>query len=55
MRDVAVVSYVCQTTAREAVHNETEMIVPVVHEAVEKSGIPSKEIGFVCSGSARSR
>ena len=51
MRDVAVVSYVCSTTAREAVHNETEMIVPVLHEAVEKSGIPSKEIGFVCSGS----
>ena len=51
MRDVAVVSYVCSTTAREAVHNETEMIVPVLHEVVEKSGIPSKEIGFVCSGS----
>ena len=51
MRDVAVVSYVCSTTAREAVHNETEMIVPVLHEAVEQSGIPSKEIGFVCSGS----
>src|ERR1700712_1506378 len=27
------------------------MIVPVLHEAVEQSGIPSKEIGFVCSGS----
>ena len=51
MRDVAVVSYVCSTTAREAVRNETEMIVPVLHEAVEKSGIPGKEIGFVCSGS----
>ena len=51
MRDVAVVSYVCSTTAREAVHNETEMIVPVLHDAVEQSGIPSKEIGFVCSGS----
>jgi acetyl-CoA acetyltransferase len=51
MRDVAVVSYACSTTAREAVHNETEMIVPVLHEAVEQSGIPSKEIGFVCSGS----
>jgi acetyl-CoA acetyltransferase len=51
MRDVAVVSFVCSAVARDAVHNETEMIVPVVHEAVVQSGIPKSEIGFVCSGS----
>src|SRR5919198_1805632 len=27
------------------------MIVPVVHEAIEKSGLQQSEIGFVCSGS----
>ena len=27
------------------------MIVPVVHEAMAKSGLPKDEIGFVCSGS----
>jgi acetyl-CoA acetyltransferase len=51
MREVAVVSFVCSTTARDAVHNETEMIVPVLHEAIAASGVPHDEIGFVCSGS----
>jgi acetyl-CoA acetyltransferase len=51
MRDVAVVSFTCSTVARDAVHNETEMIVPVLHEAIAQSGIAKEEIGFVCSGS----
>jgi acetyl-CoA acetyltransferase len=51
MRDVAVVSFACSTTARDAVHNETEMIVPVLHEAIARSGLAHDEIGFVCSGS----
>jgi acetyl-CoA acetyltransferase len=51
MRDVAVVSFAYSNVARDALHNETEMIVPVLHEAVEKSGIAHDEIGFVCSGS----
>jgi len=51
MRDVAVVSFAYSAVARDAVHNETEMIVPVLHEAVESSGIPKHDIGFVCSGS----
>ena len=37
MRDVAVVSYACSNVARDASHNETEMIVPVLHEAIEKT------------------
>jgi acetyl-CoA acetyltransferase len=37
--------------ARDAQHNETEMLVPTVHAAVEESGIPKADIGFVCSGS----
>ena len=51
MRDVAVVSYTCSSVARDAVHNETEMIVPVLHEAIAQSGIAHDDIGFVCSGS----
>jgi acetyl-CoA acetyltransferase len=51
MRDVAVVSFACTAFAHEPVHNETEMIVPTVREAVSSSGIPKSDIGFVCSGS----
>jgi len=51
MRDVAVVSFACNAVARDASHNETEMIVPVLREAIEQSGIPRGDLGFVCSGS----
>lgn len=51
MRDVAVVSYASAAVAEDAQHNETEMIVPVVHEAVARSGLSKDQIGFVCSGS----
>jgi acetyl-CoA acetyltransferase len=52
MRDVAILSY-AQTpySAAETGRNEVEMLMPVLSEAVEKSGIPRKEIGFTCSGS----
>jgi acetyl-CoA acetyltransferase len=33
------------------VHNEVEILTPVIAEAVKRSGIPRKEIGFICSGS----
>src|SRR5258708_2897665 len=51
MRDVAVVSFAQSAVARDAEHNETEMLVPTVHAAVEESGIPKADSGFVCSGS----
>src|SRR6476661_3572492 len=51
MRDVAVVSFAQTAVARDAVHNETEMLVPTVHAAIAESGIPKDDIGFVCSGS----
>jgi acetyl-CoA acetyltransferase len=51
MRDVAVVSYSTFSVAREPHRNEVEIIVPVIHDAIEKSGIPKADIGFVCSGS----
>lgn len=52
MRDVAIVSY-AQTpyVASETKRNEVEMLMPVLSEAVDKSGIPRREIGFTCSGS----
>ncbi|HTK16528.1 MAG TPA: thiolase domain-containing protein [Acidimicrobiia bacterium] len=51
MREVAVVSFAQSAVARDAQHNETEMLVPTVHAAIEESGIPKADIGFVCSGS----
>ncbi len=51
MRDVAVVSYAASSVERDDEHNEVEMLVPVITEAVERSGVPRKEIGFTCSGS----
>ena len=38
MRDVAVVSFAHSTSPKELAHNEVEMIVPVVREAVAASG-----------------
>jgi acetyl-CoA acetyltransferase len=51
MRDVAVVSFVQSAVARDAEHNEVEMLVPTLHAAVTESGIPKQDIAFVCSGS----
>jgi acetyl-CoA acetyltransferase len=46
-----VLAYAVNSVARDNEHNETEMIVPVVHEVLDAGGIPKKDIGFVCSGS----
>ncbi len=52
MRDVAIVSFAqAKNVRRELDANEVEMVMPVVSEAVEQSGIPRREIGFTCSGS----
>jgi len=51
MRDIAVVSFACAAVAEDTQHNETEMIVPVVRDALAQSGIAKDDIGFVCSGS----
>jgi len=52
MRDVAVVSFAQSPSVRNnAEHNEVEILLPVVREAIERSGIPRGEIGFTCSGS----
>ena len=52
MRDVAIVSF-AQAPSQAAVEvTETQMLYPVVTEAIERSGIERRAIGFTCSGSA---
>ncbi|HEX4539553.1 MAG TPA: thiolase domain-containing protein [Acidimicrobiales bacterium] len=52
MRDVAVVSFAqLPNTRSQDTRNEVEMLMPVISEAIEGSGIPRKEIGFTVSGS----
>jgi acetyl-CoA acetyltransferase len=52
VRDVAIVSF-SQTPLQAGVREtEAQLLFPVVAEAIERSGIPRKEIGFTCSGSA---
>jgi hypothetical protein len=51
VRDVALVSFAYSAVDKDPVHNEVEMIVPVVREAVAQSGLPRADIGFTVSGS----
>jgi acetyl-CoA acetyltransferase len=52
MRDTAIVSFAQTRYVRsERRRNEVEMLMPVIDEVVEKSGIPKRDIGFTCSGS----
>jgi acetyl-CoA acetyltransferase len=51
MRDVGVVSFAQWSAAEEPARNEVEILIPVVGEAIERSGIGRKEIGFTVSGS----
>ncbi len=52
MREVAIVSFAqSRSVRREARRSEVEILMPAVSEAIERSGIPRKEIGFTVSGS----
>jgi acetyl-CoA acetyltransferase len=52
VRDVAVVSFAqSPSIRRDLVRNEVEILMPVIEEVREKSGIPKEKIGFTCSGS----
>lgn len=52
MREVAIVSYAQSPFVRtERTRNEVEILMPLIAEAVQNSGIPKQEIGFTCSGS----
>ena len=52
MRDVAIVSFAQVRGDPESGVPEVLMLVPIVNEVIEKSGVPRREIGFTCSGSA---
>ncbi len=53
MRDVAVVSFAQAPSVRsDRIRNEVEILMPVVSEAIERSGIDRREIGFTVSGSS---
>src|ERR671918_1374091 len=51
MRDVAVVSFAQWSAREEPTRNEVEILIPVVGEAIERSGIGRKEMDFTVSGS----
>ncbi len=52
MRDVAIVSFAQSGARVDVEETETQLLFPVITEAIERSGIPRREIGFTCSGSA---
>ena len=52
VRDVAIVSFAQSGARVDVEETETQLLFPVITEAIERSGIPRKEIGFTCSGSA---
>ncbi|HEX7134797.1 MAG TPA: lipid-transfer protein [Iamia sp.] len=51
-RPVAIVSFAASEPQAEVAESETQMLFPVISEAIERSGIPRADIGFTCSGSA---
>ena len=50
MRDVAVVSYASVSTENTPL-TETQLLYPVVNQAIEESGLTRKDIQFTCAGS----
>jgi hypothetical protein len=52
MRDIAIVSFAQTPSTGDVAETESQLLFPVIAEAIERSGIPRKEIGFTCSGSA---
>jgi len=50
-REVAIIAFAqSPSVRREWERDEVEMLLPVLDEALERSGIPRKEIGFTVSG-----
>jgi acetyl-CoA acetyltransferase len=52
MRDVAIVSFAQHVSRREETRNEVEILLPVVREALEPTGLTTKDMGFTVSGSS---
>jgi acetyl-CoA acetyltransferase len=51
VRDVGVIAFAQETAAKDRERNEVEFIIPVVQEAVRRSGMGRHDIGFTISGS----
>src|SRR6478609_6048837 len=51
MRDVAVIGFAQETALKDRERNEVEFVIPVVREAIERSGMKRRDIGFTVSGS----
>lgn len=52
MRDIAVISFAqAASVRRDIIHNEVEILMPVVAEAVASSGLTRERIAFTVSGS----
>jgi len=51
MRDIAIVSFATAPIRTDVQVTETQMLFPVIEQAINDSGINRKEIGFTCSGS----
>ena len=53
MRDIAVIGFAQTAYVRQELrHNEVEMLMPVIGEALASSGLSREDIGFVVSGSS---
>jgi acetyl-CoA acetyltransferase len=52
MRDVAVVAYAQHAARREDTRNEVEILLPVLREALEPTGLRTQDMGFTVSGSS---
>ncbi len=53
MRDIAVIAFAqAPSLRRNTDANEVEILMPVVTEALERSGVAREDIGFTCSGSS---
>ncbi|GAC1610224.1 MAG: thiolase domain-containing protein [Mycobacteriales bacterium] len=52
MKDVAIVSFAQHVARREDTRNEVEILLPVVRQALEPTGLTTQDMGFTCSGSS---
>jgi acetyl-CoA acetyltransferase len=50
-RDIAIVGWAQSPSWRNAQQTEVQFLLPVLNEALERAGIPRRDIGFTCAGS----
>jgi acetyl-CoA acetyltransferase len=49
--DIAIVGFAQTLSEREASPSETQLLVPIITEALASANLPRSEIGFTCAGS----